>query len=301
MGSPVSAVVDSLYMEFLEELALETAPTTPRVWKRYVDDTFCIFRKGSTEELLHHLNGVRPIIKFTLEQEEDGKIPFLDTLLRREDGRLDVSVCRKPTHTNQYIRFKSHHPTDVKGGEVRCFHNTARGIISMQDNLQKEVDHLARVLKQNAYPANFIRNASAPPTQKTADTSSRDEEQKEERGPLVVIPCVAGMSEDIRHICRKFNIRVVFKSRWTLHSMLTIVKDTLPIGTQSNVVYCIPCSCGQVYIRETRRRLEMRLKENRDACERGMMVKSAVAEHAWGDHHPILWEKTTVLDHGRGQ
>ena len=58
----------------------------------------------------------------------------------------------------------------------------------MQDNLQKEVDCLARVLKQNGYPANFIRNASAPSTQETADTSSRDEEQEEERGPLVVIP-----------------------------------------------------------------------------------------------------------------
>ena len=147
MGSPVSAVVDNLYMEFLEELALETAPTTPRVWKRYVDDTFRILTKDSTEELLHHLNGVRSIIKFTLEEEEDGKIPFLDTLLRREDGRLDVSVCRKPTHMDQYIRFKSHHPTDAKEDVVRCFHNTARGITSTQDNLQKEVDHLARVLK----------------------------------------------------------------------------------------------------------------------------------------------------------
>ena len=46
MGSPVSAVVDNLYMEFFEELALETVPTTPRVWKRYVDDIFRILRKG---------------------------------------------------------------------------------------------------------------------------------------------------------------------------------------------------------------------------------------------------------------
>ena len=30
------------------------------------------------------------------------------------------------------------------------------------------------------------------------------------------------------------------------------------------------------------------------------MEKSAVAEHAWEDHHPIDWEETTVLDHGRG-
>ena len=149
MGSPVSAVVANLYMEFFEELALETAPTRPRLWKRYVDDTFCILRKGSTEELLHHLNGVRPTIKFTVEQEEDGTLPFLDTLLRRrEDGSLDVSVYRKPTHTDRYLHFESHHPTHVKRGVVRCLHDRARRIISTQDNLQKEVDHLVRVLKQ---------------------------------------------------------------------------------------------------------------------------------------------------------
>ena len=279
IGSPVSAVVANLYMEFFEELALETAPTRPRLWKRYVDDTFCILRKGSTEELLHHLNRVRLTIKFTVEQEEDGALPFLNTLLRRRrDGSLDVSVYRKPMHTDRYLHFESHHPTHVKRGVVRCLHDRARGVISTQDNLQKEVDHLARVLKQNGYPANFIRNASAPPTQETADVSSPEEEQK--KGLLVVIPYVAGMSEDIRRVCRKFNIRIVFKSGQTLRSMLTKVKDTLPPGKQSNVVYHIPCSCGQVYIGETKRRLETRLKEHQNACERGMMEKSAVAEHA---------------------
>ena len=187
-----------------------------------------------------------------MEWEEDWTLPFLDMLLRRrEDGSLDVSIYRKPTHMDRYLHFESHHPTHVKRGVVRCLHDRA--------NLEKEVDHLARVLKQNDYPANFIRNASAPPTQKTADSSNRDEEW-EEKGPLVVIPYVAGMSEDIRCVCRKFNIRVVFTSGRTLCSTLTKVKDTLPLGKQSNVVY--PCSCSQVYIRETRRRLETRLKEH---------------------------------------
>ena len=230
MGSPVSAVVANLYMEFFEELALKTVPTRPRLWKRYlymyVDDTFCILRKGSTEELLHHLNGVRPT-KFTVEQEEDGTLPILDTLLRRrEDGSLGVSVYRKPTHTDRYLHFESHHPTHVKRGVVRCLHDRARRVISMHDNLQTEVDHLARVLKQNGYSVNFIHNASVPPTQETADVSSPEE--KQEKGPLVVIPYVAGMSEEIRRVCRKFNIRVVFKSGRTLRSMLTKVKDTLP-------------------------------------------------------------------------
>ena len=55
MGSPVSSVVANLYMEFFEELALSTAPTRPRLWKRYVDDTFCVVKRGSEGVLLTHL------------------------------------------------------------------------------------------------------------------------------------------------------------------------------------------------------------------------------------------------------
>ena len=96
-----------LYMEFFEELVLETALTRPRLWKRYVNDTFCILRKGSTEELLHHHNRVRPTITSTVEMEEDGKILFLDTLLWGEDGSLNVSVYRKPTHMDRYLPLSS--------------------------------------------------------------------------------------------------------------------------------------------------------------------------------------------------
>ena len=92
--------------------------------------------------------------------------------------------------------------------------------------------------------------------QETAETSSHDEEQEEEREPLIQF--VAGMSENIRQVSRKFNIRVVFKSGRTLRSMLTKVKDTLPLGKQSNVVYIVSpsCSCSQVYIGETGQRLK---------------------------------------------
>ena len=83
MGSPVSAVVANLYMEFFEELALESAPSRPRLWKRYLDDTCCILMKGDVDGLLHYLNSVRPTIKFTMEVEEGGSLPFLDMRVNR--------------------------------------------------------------------------------------------------------------------------------------------------------------------------------------------------------------------------
>ena len=82
----------------------------------------------------------------------------------------------------------------------------------------------------------------------------------------------------------------------TLKEKLTRVKDRLPI---SNVVYQIPCSCGKYYIGETTRRLGTRLKEHKDACERCLTDKSAVAEHAWHQHHPITWDGTKIIDQAR--
>ena len=42
MESPVSAVIANLHMESFEEQAMTTSSYEPRIWKRYVDDTFTI-------------------------------------------------------------------------------------------------------------------------------------------------------------------------------------------------------------------------------------------------------------------
>ena len=115
----------------------------------------------------------------------------------------------------------------------------------------------------------------------------------------MLLPYVAGVSEDIRWVCRGFSLRVIFKSRRSLRSVLTKVKDILPAEKQSRVVYQIRCSYGKTYIGETTRRLETRMREHREACCRGMLERSAVAEHAWKHHHPIKWEDTRELDQAR--
>ena len=56
MGSPISPIVAYLFMEDLEVQAIRTSPTPPLLWKRFVDDTFTIIKKGDRNSFLQHLN-----------------------------------------------------------------------------------------------------------------------------------------------------------------------------------------------------------------------------------------------------
>ena len=66
----------------------------------------------------------------------------------------------------------------------------------------------------------------------------------------------------------------------------------------AGVVHQIPCQCGKVYVGETQRWLETRVKEHKDACSKGHTEKFAIAEHITvrDQQHAIDWEETKVLD-----
>ena len=77
MGSPVSPIVANIYMEAFEERALSTALHSPKIWKRYVDDTFVVQLQSQRDEFFHHINQVDTSIKFTMEEAgPNGSIPF---------------------------------------------------------------------------------------------------------------------------------------------------------------------------------------------------------------------------------
>ena len=89
MGSPVSPVLANIFMEWLEQEAIVTAPQEckPKLWKRYVDGILELITQGQVENLTNHLNTIDPTrnTKFTHTPEVDGQIPFLDTLMRSDE------------------------------------------------------------------------------------------------------------------------------------------------------------------------------------------------------------------------
>ena len=76
MGSPVSPIVANLCMEVVEELAINTSTVAPRVWKRYVDDSFVIIKKDAVSSFHDALNSIDPKIAFTIEEENNGQISW---------------------------------------------------------------------------------------------------------------------------------------------------------------------------------------------------------------------------------
>ena len=59
------------------------------------------------------------------------------------------------------------------------------------------------------------------------------------------------------------------------------------------------CSCRKVYIGETKWRLETRVKEYWNACDKDLMGRSVIAKQAWESHHPIKWVDISVVDQAR--
>ena len=132
MGSPISPVIADLVMDEIEETAIATAPHPPKWWFRYVDDSHTCLRKHQVDEFHQHLNSINHHIQFTLELEDTkGQgLPFLDTITTRRGTQLEVNVYRKPTHTDRYLDFNSHHPMCHKRSVVSTLLHRAQNIPS---------------------------------------------------------------------------------------------------------------------------------------------------------------------------
>ena len=106
------------------------------------------------QDFLQHINSVDHAIRFTVEDnKEDGSIPFLDTIVKPEaDGSLSISVYRKPTHTDQYLQWDSHHHLSAKFCVINTLSHMAKTVCSRPELLQQEMDHHRKALTKCKYP-----------------------------------------------------------------------------------------------------------------------------------------------------
>ena len=82
MGGPASSTTAEIYMQAYERTSITTAFHTPKVWERFVDDVYSILKNTHLENIFHDINNLHQNVKFTIEEESNGELEFLDTLLK---------------------------------------------------------------------------------------------------------------------------------------------------------------------------------------------------------------------------
>ena len=298
MGSPVSPIVVDLYMERFEKRALQTyTGTKPAVWFRYVDDTWSKVKKAESDQFFKHINEVDNNIKFTQEETSENKLAFLDSLCEvLPDGSIETSVYRKPTHTDQYLMFSSHHPIEHKLGVVRTLNDRAQAVVSQEARLEEEKSHIKKALAKCGYPRWVFRSAQSTKRRKER-VNRRTDGQTPSYRPSVVVPYVAGVSEKVRRVLGDFGITTHFKPHNTLRQSLVHPKDKIPKDRKPDVVYGIKCTentCDQFYIGETSQPLGKRMKQHRRQNTSG--YNSAVYDHLQEAGHQFIDKDVVVLD-----
>ena len=157
MGGPLSPLLANIYVEYVENLAIETYFLKPKFWGRYMDDILVIWNYGESEieGFLEHLNNLGGELIFTIEKETENKLPFLDILIHRNNNELAFSIYRKPTSNNRYLSFTSNHPIQVKRGVVISLVDRVLKLAS-PEYISNELIFIKDILVGNGYPENMI-------------------------------------------------------------------------------------------------------------------------------------------------
>ena len=295
MGGPASSVVAEIFMLMFEDVALTTTDHSPKVWERHVDDCFLIIKELHLNMFFHHVNNLHPQIKFTMEREENGCLPFLDTLIKRNaDKSISVSVYRKPTHTDQYLNFQSNHQDSAKESVISSLLSRAENIVSNEDDKIAEKQRVISVLHANNYSKKMIQKVQR---KLERDTTRERTGEEEELVGHISLPYVKGVSETLRRIFSKNKIRCTFYTKDTIRNALSHPKDPVDKNKQNNIVYKIPCDdCNAVYIGESKRTLEKRASEHERAVRNGDLEKNKIAHHCWTSDHRFNFDNKTIID-----
>ena len=310
MGSPLGPTFANIFMCHLEELILDQCPIDfkPLFYKRYVDDTFVLFRDEAHAQLfLDFINNFHSNIKFTMDPECNGQLPFLDILVSRENDKFVTGVYRKKTFTGLGLNYFSHCPLVFKTNSCKTLLFRAFSLCSNWTKFHEEITFLKNYFKSNCFPIflfekilrHFLDNIFRPKIKLPTVPKKL---------MYVSLPYTSGsqkMKRELSNVLLKLypyvDFRFIFKNPLTIGSIFSF-KDTLPELMRSCLIYefnCPKCNFGK-YVGCTKRLLKVRIDSHRGVsyrtgCQLNCKENSAVRAHANVCRHNIQYNNFKIL------
>ncbi|BHF70143.1 hypothetical protein SprV_0301319300 [Sparganum proliferum] len=288
MGSPISGYLAEAVLQELETRVFQTYK--PKFWMRYVDDTFVILHRDAKDNFKRELDSVYPQIQFTMEEETNGVLSFLDVQVsRQEDGTLQTGVFRKATDTEKILHYNSNHPLSHKRSCVRTLFHRINTHCSTEAEKLRERKTLWHLFLANGYPRSFVNKCLYRRHTKT------DGEEKQRPEIFRVLPYVRNVSEATERMLRPLSVGVGHRPEATIRRLIMQPKDRLPPADTSGVIYRVKClDCPANYCGMTDKRLRTRMHEHTLAVRR-KDVRSHVAMHCLENNHTFDFDGAQVL------
>ena len=254
IGASTSGFVADIFMEKIERGALTTFINPPRLWLRFVDDTYVFILKIVEEAFEAHLNQQNEHVKFTKEKEENRQLSFMDTYNKRqEDGTIITTIYRKPTHTNQYLDFASNHHISHKLSVPKTLLKRADTLITLEEDIKKEEKTVKHALKQCGYPDWSIERKKI----KEKKPTEKGEGEEEENKIRILLPYIKHVSEKIAREFRRHNpdTDIIYMPTTKIKDIVCVNgQDKVPDADKAEVVYLDECKIhNENYIGQTKK------------------------------------------------
>ena len=234
-----------------------------------MDDIIREIRREKIEEKLVEINNYHPNLKFTMEKEQNGSIPFLDMRIIHIGEHLTSTWYRKDTDTGLTMNFHSLAPMKYKRSVVTGLVYRIHYACSTWENFHKSLVKAKTLLENNQYPPSFYNEI----IEKTLDKiyhpkpPTEDEEVKEDETEkkLVCLQYRGKVTEKFERSLKRIGapckiVSTIKKIKTVLPSLKVSVEKPM----QSGLVYKITCSrCLSCYVGQTTRHLLTRVKEHK--------------------------------------
>ena len=279
MGGCASSTLADIFLSHYEKIWLQNCPTNfkPVLYRRYVDDTFLLFKNHShISKFLTYINNQHNNIQFTSEVEKNDSISFLDVLIRKSNGSFSTQSYTKPTNTGLGMKFDSAVPNLYKFNLIKCLVDRAIKINSNLSFFNSQIEYLKKYFSQNNFPLKVIEKTISRHIEKLNNTPSPSLDASKKK-VFIKLPFLShssnkNITNEIQNLVRKFypqiHLNLIFKNNFSIESLFQY-KDKIPTSVLSNVVYKYTCEqCSATYYGETTRHLRTRIAEHKGLSSR---------------------------------
>jgi hypothetical protein len=168
MGAPTSAILAEVFLQYLEHTQIIDILKKHQIidYYRYVDDILIIYnpQKNNISNTLNEFNATHHKIKFTMEQQSQNTLNYLDITIPIHDKELNFGIHRKPTTTDLILRNTSCHPQEHKKSAINYLYNRINTHKLTNENKNKEENIITQILENNGYPPLIKHITKKPPT-----------------------------------------------------------------------------------------------------------------------------------------